>query len=109
MLINSLYTLSFLLTSNIDPRIWPEIEQCLHLSEQTKIGDWYLYHNYIEIRVDGCEFPPYKFLEFIPMTIFSLGYIRQMIKMDEVHFVAGKRKSQFKIKIEVAISYAILG
>lgn len=35
------------------------------------------------------------------MRIFSEEYIRQMIKMDELHFILGKRKSQFKIKSQV--------
>lgn len=35
------------------------------------------------------------------MRIFSLEYIIQMINMDEINFVSGKRKSQFKIKSQV--------
>jgi len=35
------------------------------------------------------------------MRIFSLEYIRQMINMDELHFISRKRKSQFKIKSQV--------
>ena len=32
------------------------------------------------------------------MRVFSLDYIRQMINMDDLHFVSGKRKSQLKLK-----------
>ncbi len=73
----------------------------MHLSEQTKIGDCYLYQNFIEIRVYRCEFPPYRLPKFVPMRIFSLEYIRQMVHMDNLHFVAAKKNSQFKIKAQV--------
>ena len=36
-----------------------------------------------------------------PNEDFSLEYIRQMNNMDEVHFFAAKKKSQFKIKTQV--------
>ena len=36
-----------------------------------------------------------------PMRIFSLGYIRQMINVDEIHFVAAKKNSQFRIKSHI--------
>ena len=49
----------------------------------------------------GCELPPYKFPKYVLMRIFSLEYIRQMLNMDELHFVSGKRKTQFKIKANV--------
>lgn len=68
------------------------------MSDQVQIGDWYLYENYTKIRIFGCKLPPYKLPKFLPMRIFSLEYIRQMINMDEIHFVAAKKKSQFKIK-----------
>ena len=35
------------------------------------------------------------------MRIFALEYIRQMLNMDEIHFVAAKKKSQFKIKNQI--------
>lgn len=40
-----------LLYSHEEPKIGEEIKNTLHLSEQTKTGDWYLYQNYIEIRI----------------------------------------------------------
>ena len=54
--------------------------------------------NYIEIRIYGCELSPYKLPRYVPMRVFSLEYIRQMINMDDLHFVSGKRKAQFKLK-----------
>lgn len=35
------------------------------------------------------------------MGIFSLEYIRQMINVDEIHFVATKKKSQFRIRSQI--------
>ena len=60
--------------------------------------DWYLYQNYIEIRIYGFELPPYKLPRHVPMRVFSLEYIRKMINMNDLHFVSGKMKAQFKIK-----------
>ena len=35
------------------------------------------------------------------MMIFSLEYIRKMINSDEIHFIVAKKKSQFRIKIQI--------
>lgn len=81
-----------LLNSQIEPKIGDEIKRILHLSEQTK-GDCHLYQNYTKIRIYGCELAPYKLPKYVPMRIFSLEYIRQMIHMKELCFVSSKRKS----------------
>lgn len=57
-----------------------------------------MYQNYIEIRVYGCEVPPCKLPKFVPIRIFALEYIWQVMNMDELHFVLAKKKSQFKLK-----------
>lgn len=64
------------------------MKKFLHLLEQTKVGDWYLYHKYTEISIYGLEFPPYRLPIFVPARIFALEYSRQMLNMDEVHFVS---------------------
>jgi hypothetical protein len=89
------------LNNSTEPRISEEIQKVLHLSDQAKTGDWYLYQNYTEIRVYGCELPPYKLPKYLPMRIFALEYIRKMINSDEIHFVAAKKKSQFRIKTQI--------
>jgi len=71
------------------------------LVDQATIGDWYCDQNYTEIRVYGCELPPYKLPKYLPIIIFALEYIRQRFNVDEVHFVAAKKKSQFKLKAQV--------
>lgn len=35
------------------------------------------------------------------MRIRTVGYIRQIMNIDDVHFVARKQKSQFKLKSQV--------
>lgn len=39
--------------------------------------------------------------KFVPIRIFALEYIRHMINMDQLHFVAANKKPQFKIKTQV--------
>ena len=95
-----LYVANCLLNSDAVPRIAAEIKIILHLSEELKVGDWYLYHNFTEIRIYGCELQPYKFPIFLPMRIFSLEYIRQMMNVEDVHFVSRKQKDQFKLKAQ---------
>lgn len=96
-----LYISLCLLRSDVIPRIYPDIRKFLHLSEQAKVGDWYLYQNYTEIRVYGSKLPPYRLPIFVPIRIFSLEYSRQMLNMDEVHFVSYKKKAQFKLKAHI--------
>lgn len=95
-----LYVVSCLLNNNVEPSIVPEIRKILHLSEHTRIGDWYLYQIYIEIRIYGYELPPYRLPKFVPIQNFELEYITKMINMDQLHFVAVKKKDQFKTKTQ---------
>lgn len=90
-----------LLSGNTEIKISEEIQKKFHLTQQTQTGDWYLYENYTEIRVFGCELPPFKLPKYLPMRIFSLEYIRQMINMEQIHFTSAKKKSQFRIKTQV--------
>jgi hypothetical protein len=90
-----------MLNNNTEPRINEEIQRILHLSDLAKTGDWYLYQNHTEIRVYGCELPPYRFPKYLPVRIFSLEYIRQMVNSDDIHFVAAKKKQQLRIKTQI--------
>lgn len=87
-----------ILNSAIQPRISEEVKRILHLTDQEKTRYQYLYQKYTEIRVYGCELAPYKLPKYLPMRIFSLEYIRQMLNLDDIHFVVAKKKSQFRIK-----------
>lgn len=74
-----------------------EIKIVLQLSKQYKVGDWYLHQNHTEIRIYGCELPPYKLPKYIPMQLFAPEYYTQMINSDEMHFVKTKKKTQLRI------------
>jgi len=65
-----------ILISAIQPKINEEVKRILHLTDQAKTRDWYLYQNYIEISVYGCELAPYKLFKYLPVRIFALEYIR---------------------------------
>jgi hypothetical protein len=65
------------------------------------IGDWYLYQKHTEIRVYGCELPPYRLPKYLPIRIFALEYIRKMVNSDDIHFVSVKKKQQLRIKTQI--------
>jgi hypothetical protein len=90
-----------MLSDRPKPMINDEVQRILHLSDHTKVGDWYLYQNHTKIRVYGCELAPYKFPKYLPVRIFSLEYIRQMINSDDIHFVSLKKKRQLRIKGQI--------
>jgi hypothetical protein len=90
-----------MLSNRIEPRINEEVQRILHLSELAKTGDWYLYQNHTEIRVYGCELPPYRLPKYLPVRIFALEYIRQMVNSDDIHFVSVKKKQQLRIKTQI--------
>jgi hypothetical protein len=75
-----------------EPWINDEVQRVLHLSDNAKIGDWYLYQNHTEIRVFACELAPYKIPRYVPVRIFALEYIRQIMNSDDIHFVSLKKK-----------------
>lgn len=90
-----------MLTRTVQPRISPRIKRVLQLPKNSKIGDWHLYQNHIEIRVYGCQLAPYKFPRYLPLRVFALEYFRQIINSDDVHFMAAKKKAQFIVKREL--------
>ena len=55
-----------LLSDTTEPRINEEMKRIMQLADQARIGDWYLYQNYIELRIYGCELAPYKLPKFPP-------------------------------------------
>jgi len=68
-----------LLTGIFPPRISGEIKRILQLSKHYRISDWYLYQNYIEIKIYGCELFPFKLPKYVPMRLFALEYFGQTI------------------------------
>jgi len=90
-----------MLSSCIQCIINEEIKKVLHLSNQSKIGDWYLYQNHTKIKVYGSHLVPYKLPKYLPMRLFALEYIRQILNSDEIHFLSAKNKTHFKIRNQI--------
>jgi hypothetical protein len=44
---------------------------------------------------------PYKLPKYLPVRIFALEYIRQIINSDDIHFVSLKKKQQIRIKGQI--------
>ena len=87
-----------MLTNTKQPRINDEMKNILHLSEQTKTGDWYLYEKHTEIRVFGSNLLPYKLPKYVPLSVFTLEYIRKILNSNSINFLAAKKKTHFKLK-----------
>jgi hypothetical protein len=75
-----------------EPRINDEVQRILHLSDNVQTRDWYLCQNHTEIRIFGCELAPYKLPRYVPIRVFALEYIRQIMNSDDIHFVSLKKK-----------------
>jgi hypothetical protein len=84
-----------------EPRINDEVQRILHLSDNVQTGDWYLCQNHTEIRIFGCELAPYKLPRYVPVRVFALEYIRQIMNSDDIHFVSLKKKQQLRIKGQI--------
>lgn len=52
----------------------------------------------MEIRIYGCELPPFKLPKYVLMRLFALEYYRKMINSDHIHFNRAKKKVQLRIK-----------
>jgi hypothetical protein len=65
-----------ILGNRLETWINDEVQRILHLSDNTKTGNWYLYQYYTEIRVYGCDLALYKLPKYLPVRIFVLEYIR---------------------------------
>lgn len=70
------------------PRISQELQDCLHPAIETHIRDWFLFQNYIVIRVYGSEEKPYRLPVFLTPRIFALKFLRKRLHYDLVHFAS---------------------
>lgn len=43
---------------------------------------------------------PDKLPKYLPMRIFALEYVRQMLNSNEIHFIVAMKKAQFNIKTQ---------
>jgi hypothetical protein len=56
---NCMY-ISYILFHQDHPlRLFPECKKLLQLSQDTKVGDWYIFENHTIIRIYGYEIEPY--------------------------------------------------
>jgi hypothetical protein len=83
------------------PRIFPKCKKLLQLSPDIRVGYWYVFEHYIEIRIYGCQLAPFRLPVFMTPNIFAIAYIMQRLNFDEIHFVPNKYKVTFKLKKEV--------
>ena len=90
-----------LLNNSVHLRISNEIKKVLKLSKKSRTSDWYLYQNHTEIIVYGSNLIPQKLPKYLPMSLFSLEYIRQILNSNAINFLATKKKTQFKLNNQV--------
>ena len=83
------------------PRVCQELQECLHPTIETYVGDWILYNDYTIIRVYGLEISPYKLPTFLTPRIFSLEVLRQRFNSDYIHFSKQNRATSFKMPITI--------
>ncbi len=79
------------------PRILPIMRELLQLSPNTILGDWFFFEKNTLMRIYGYMRDPYMLPAFLTTRIFSLEYARQMIAMDDLHFVSKKATQMFKV------------
>ena len=65
------------------------------------MGDWYLYEKHTELRIFGTNLLPYKLPRFLIIRFFSLEYLRQVLNVDAIHFMASRKNTQFKLKNKI--------
>ena len=90
-----------MLTNTEQPRINDDMKKILELSKYIKTGDWYLYEKHTEITFFGSNLFPYKLPKYVPMRIFALECLTQILNSDSINFLAAKKKTHFKLKNQV--------
>ena len=83
------------------PRVFPEMSQLLQLSNNKKIGDWFLIEFKMTIRLYGFLHQPYILPTFLNTKVFSLELIRQILTVEEDHFLSYKKSSNLIFPCEV--------
>lgn len=65
-------------------RVSPQHREVLQLSKDTRVGDWFPFEDYTEIRVYGSELSAYQLPVFMPMRIFSLELIMHSLNAKQI-------------------------
>ena len=90
-----------LLFDDVLPRVLEEMRLMLQSSSEDKIGDWFLYKDFIVLRVYGFTGEPYRLPVFLTPRIFALEFMRQRLCVEEEHFGAFKKYSNVKFPLKV--------
>ena len=72
------------------PKVFLKCNKLLQLSHDKRVGDWYIFENYIENKVYGFELQPFLLPTFLNPRIFTFEFIRQRLDSDDIHFVSRK-------------------
>ena len=73
----------------------------MHPPTEDNIGNWFLFPEYIVIRIYGFDQPPYRLPTFLTPRIFSLEVLRKRLNSNELHFSSKNQTSTFKVPITV--------
>lgn len=90
-----------ILNGTLPTAFFHKAQEFLHLSQDMRCGDWYVFEDHAEIRLYGASVKPYILPKFVPMRLFALEFIRQGLNVDQVHFVPMKKGYLFKLPREV--------
>lgn len=79
------------------PRVCLELQVCLQPSVEDPVGYWFLYQNYIVLRVYGEDLNAYRFPNFLTRRIVSLEVLRQRVNSDFIQFSSKNHAASFKL------------
>lgn len=87
-----------ILNGILSPTFLPNAQEFLQLSKDVRCGYWFIFEEHAESRLYGASSSPYRLPKFVPMRLFALEFIRQSLKVDQVHFVPMKKCYFFKLR-----------
>ena len=96
-IMSSIYKLIF--CTNL-PRMTEEMKAYLQNSNEP-VGDWFLYKEFIVLRIYGFEDEPYKLPVFLTKRIFVLEFLRQRLQVENEIFLKNKKASNMKFKYTI--------
>ena len=78
------------------PRVLPVMKYFLHFSPEKRIGDWFLLEEGTVVRVYGFTHEPYTLPAFVTLGIFALELIRQILIVENEHFINFRKALEIK-------------
>ena len=82
------------------PTMIEEMKAYLQNSNET-VGHWFLYKEFIILRVYGFENEPYRLLVFLTKRIFVLEFLKQRLHVESEIFLKHKKASNMKFKYTI--------